>query len=103
MKKLWEHQIYSIEKYKDKPFFGLLFPTGTGKSLTATRIAEEKERPVLLIAPNALCKQWADELTEKGEDRITTKDWDVIVYTSKTKNTKKFKEDFSRLCEEVSC
>ena len=103
MKTLWEHQKYAVEKYKDKPFFGLLFPTGTGKSLTATRIAEEKERPVLIIAPNALCKQWADELNEKGEDRITTKDWDVIVCTSKTKHTKRFKEDFTRLCEDVSC
>lgn len=103
MKKLWEHQKYAVEKYKDKPFFGLLFPTGTGKSLTATRIAEEKERPVLIIAPNALCKQWADELTEKGEDRITTKDWNVVVCTSKTKNTKRFKEDFKKLCEDVSC
>ena len=103
MKKLWEHQKYAVEKYKDKPFFGLLFPTGTGKSLTATRIAEEKERPVLIIAPNALCKQWADELNEKGEDRITTKDWDVVVCTSKTKHTKKFKETFSKLCEDVSC
>ena len=103
MKKLWEHQKYAVEKYKDKPFFGLLFPTGTGKSLTATRIAEEKERPVLIIAPNALCKQWADELVEKGEDRITTKDWDVVVCTSKTKNTKRFKEDFKKLCEDVSC
>jgi len=103
MKKLWEHQKYAVEKYKDKPFFGLLFPTGTGKSLTATRIAEEKERPVLIIAPNALCKQWADELTEKGEDRITTKDWNIVVCTSKTKNTKRFKEDFKKLCEDVSC
>lgn len=103
MKKLWEHQKYAVEKYRNKPYFGLLFPTGTGKSLTATRIAEEKERPVLIIAPNALCKQWADELTEKGEDRITVKDWDVVVCTSKTKNTKKFKEDFKNLCEDVSC
>ena len=103
MKKLWEHQQYAIEKYKDKPYFGLLFPTGTGKSLTATRIAEEKDRPVLIIAPNALCKQWADELTSKEEDRITTKDWNIVVCTSKTKHTKKFKEDFEKLCEDVSC
>ena len=100
MKKLWAHQAYAIEKYKDKPYFGLIFDMGLGKTLTATRIAEEKERPVLIIAPNALCQQWADELTNKDEDRITTKDWEVLVCTSKTKNTKRFKEALEKLCEE---
>lgn len=100
MKTLWKHQKYAIEKYKDREYFGLIFDMGLGKTLTATRIAEEKERPVLIIAPNALCKQWADELTNKGEDRITTKDWEVCLCTSKTKNTKKFKESFAHLCKE---
>ena len=100
MKKLWNHQQYSIEKYKDRPFFGLLFDMGLGKTLTATRIAEEKDRPVLIIAPNALCQQWKDELTDTSEDRITTKDWNVLMCTSKTKNTKKFKEAFEELCFE---
>ena len=100
MKKLWAHQAYAIEKYKDKPYFGLIFDMGLGKTLTATRIAEEKERPVLIITPNALCQQWADELTNKDEDRITTKEWDVVVCTSKTKHTKRFKADLDKLCEE---
>lgn len=97
-KELWKHQKYAINKYKDRPFFGLLFNMGLGKSLTATRIAEAKERPVLIIAPNALCNQWKEELTNKKEDRITEKDWKVVVCTSKTKNKKKFKEDFNNLC-----
>lgn len=100
MKQLWNHQKYALNKYKDRGFFGLLLPTGTGKTLTATRIAEEKEKPVLIIAPNALCNQWAEELTKKDDERITTKDWNVVVCTSKTKNTKKFKESFKKLCEE---
>ena len=99
-KKLWNHQKYAIEKYKDRPFFGLLFDMGLGKTLTATRIAEEKECPVLIIAPNALCKQWEEELTDKREDRITTKDWNVLLCTSKTKNKKKFKEALDELCFE---
>lgn len=99
-KKPWAHQKYSIDKYKDRSFFGLLLPTGTGKTFTASRIAEEKDKPVLVIAPNALCKQWAEELTDKSEDRITTKDWHVVMCTSKTRNTKKFKEEFKKLCEE---
>ena len=100
-KKLWKHQQYSLDKYKNKESFGLLFPTGTGKTLTASRIAEAKDLPVLIIAPNALCKQWADELTNKDEEsRITEKDWNVLVCTSKTKNTKKFKDALEKLCEE---
>lgn len=99
-KKLWAHQKYAFDKYKDRESFGLLFPTGTGKTLTASRIAESKDLPVLIIAPNALCKQWADELTNKSEDRITEKDWEVVVCTSKSKHTKKFKEALEKLCEE---
>lgn len=93
--KLWNHQKYAIEKYKDRPFFGLLFDCGLGKTVTAIKIAEAKERPVLIIAPNVLCKQWAEEIEDKKE-----KDWTTIVCTSKTKNTKRFKEAFARLCLE---
>lgn len=97
---LWRHQSYALNKFKDRTFSGLLFPCGTGKTATATRIAEEKERPVLIIAPNALCQQWADELLNKDEDtRITTKDWCVVVCTSKTKKTAKFKRAFEELCK----
>ena len=98
MRTLWRHQSYALNKFKDRTFFGLLFPCGTGKTATATRIAEEKEKTVLIIAPNALCQQWADELLNKDEDtRITTKDWEVVVCTSKTKKTKKFRQSLDRL------
>ena len=90
--KLWNHQKYAIEKFKDRPFFGLLFDCGLGKTVTAIKIAEEKERPVLIIAPNVLCKQWAEEIADKGE-----KEWTTLVCTSKTKNTKRFKEAFEKL------
>lgn len=95
MTKLWNHQKYAIDKYKGKKFFGLLFDMGLGKTLTAIKLAEEKERPVLIIAPNALCQQWKDEI-----DKYKEKDWNVLVQTSKTKNTKKFKEALSELCFE---
>ena len=91
-KKLWKHQQYSIDKYKDRPFFGLLFSCGLGKTLTAIRIAEEKDRPVLIIAPNALCQQWKDEIEANKE-----KDWNVLICTSKTRHTKKFKEALEEL------
>ena len=94
-KKLWKHQQYSIDKYKDRPFFGLLFSCGLGKTLTTIRIAEEKDRPVLIIAPNALCQQWKDDIEANKE-----KDWNVLICTSKTRHTKKFKETFDQLCFE---
>lgn len=94
-KKLWKHQQYSIDKYKDRPFFGLLFSCGLGKTLTTIRIAEEKDRPVLIIAPNTLTAQWVEEIEKNKE-----KEWEVMLCTSKTKNTKKFKEAFQKFCEE---
>ena len=65
--KLWSHQQYAVDKYKDKPFFGLLFDMGLGKSLTAIKIAEAKDKPVLIIAPNALCAQWQEEIDKYKE------------------------------------
>ena len=94
-KKLWKHQQYSIDKYKDRPFFGLLFSCGLGKTLTTIRIAEEKDRPVLIIAPNTLAAQWVEEIEKNKE-----KEWEVMLCTSKTKNTKKFKEAFDQFCFE---
>lgn len=93
MNKLWKHQQYALEKYSKRKFFGLLFNMGLGKTLTAIRIAEEKDKPVLIIAPNALCEQWAEEIKDKGE-----KDWEVVVCTSKTKNRQYFKKAFDKLC-----
>ena len=94
-KKLWKHQRYAIDKYKNRPFFGLLFSCGLGKTLTTIRIAEEKDRPVLIIAPNTLAAQWVEEIEKNKE-----KEWEVMLCTSKTKNTKKFKEDFDQFCFE---
>lgn len=96
-RKLWKHQQYALDKYKDREYFGLLFPTGTGKTSTAIAIAEAKDMPVLIIAPNALCKQWEEELHKKDN---CNKDWEVLVCTSKTKNTKKFKDALEHLCGE---
>lgn len=90
MTKLWNHQKYALEKYKDREYFGLLFDMGLGKTLCAIKLAEEKERPVLVIAPNTLCQQWKDEI-----DKYKEKDWSVLVCTSKTKSTKKFKDEFA--------
>lgn len=95
---LWKHQKYAYEKYKDESSFGLLFDCGLGKTLTACRIAEAKDKPVLIIAPNAICKQWEEELKNRDEKtRISTKDWEVLLCTSKTKNTKRFRKALDNL------
>jgi DNA or RNA helicases of superfamily II len=91
--KLWKHQEYAVSKYKDREYFGLLFPCGTGKTLTAMRIAEAKDKPVLIIAPNALCQQWQEAIEKDGEA-----EWETVVCTSRTKNTKTFKKAFDKLC-----
>lgn len=93
-RELWKHQEYALEKYKDKDFFGLLFPCGTGKTVTAIAIAEAKDKPVLIIAPNAVCEQWEENLKDETQ---TEKEWEAVVCTSKTKKTKKFKSDFDKL------
>lgn len=96
MKPLWNHQKYALDKYKDRKFFGLLFPTGTGKTKTSIVIAEEKDKPVIIIAPNALCKQWEEEL--HNEDNCN-KYWDVLVCTSKERTKKSFQEKLDCFCE----
>lgn len=96
--KLWKHQEYAVKKFKDRPFFGLLFDCGLGKTVTAIKIAEAKDRPVLIIAPNVLCRQWKEEIEKYQEEP-----WETVVCTSKTKHTKKFRGDFEKLCEDVSC
>lgn len=91
---LWEHQKTAVEKYKDKEYFGLLFDMGLGKTITALKIAEAKEKDVLIIAPNALCEQWKTEIEKNKE-----KDIDTFVLTSKTKGKKSFEKDFKEfLC-----
>ena len=52
-KKLWNHQRYAIDKYKDRPFFGLLFYCGLGKTLIKIGLEEEKDRQVLKNARKA--------------------------------------------------
>lgn len=94
-RKLWQHQQYALDKYKGREFFGLLFDCGIGKSCSAISIAEEKERPVVIIAPNVLCEQWKEEIEKYKE-----KDWNIKVITSKTKKKKGFQEEFEDFCKE---
>ena len=87
----WVHQEIALARFKTKDFFGLLFDCGTGKTRTAIQIAEEKDMPVLVIAPNNLLTVWEDALKEHS-----IKETDYFLYNSKKKNTKKFKEQFAQ-------
>lgn len=71
---LWEHQKYFIEKiYNDhKKFAGARYvladPVGLGKTLqlavSAQLMALYGDKPVLIIVPKTLMKQWQDELND---------------------------------------
>lgn len=98
---LFSFQRKAVELFRDRPFFALLFRVGNGKTLTASRIAEEKNLPVLIIAPKALCRQWELELTSKDERRITTKDWEVLVVTADTRKKRDFPERFEKFLQGV--
>ena len=82
----WVHQELAVERFKNKEYFGLLFDCGTGKTRTAIKIAEEKDMPVLVIAPKNLTGQWADAIREHGE-----KEADILIVEASKRNTQKFK------------
>ena len=81
----WKHQIQAKKRFSPAKFFALLFDCGTGKTRTAIRIAEEKELPVLVIAPKNLCNQWRDQIKDLvGEEE------DVLVVRAAQLKTKRF-------------
>jgi superfamily II DNA or RNA helicase len=91
----WKHQDIALERYKGSEYFGLLFDCGTGKTRTTIKIAEAKELPVLIIAPNNLCKQWKEAIEEHGRGGDT-----VFVFQNDKKNTKKHQKAFDAFLEE---
>jgi superfamily II DNA or RNA helicase len=58
----------AFNRFKDKAFFCVNFACGLGKTLVASVISRHKQMPTIIIAPNALCEQWRDELIELGVD-----------------------------------
>lgn len=68
MKQLRSYQAEAVALFSNAAFFCLNFACGLGKTLTAGIIAQRKNLPTLIIAPNALCTQWRDELIELGVD-----------------------------------
>ena len=83
---LWEHQKYFIEKiFKEHrknngARYVLADPVGLGKTLqlgiSAQLMALYGDKPVLIIAPKSLMKQWQEELNELVN--IPTARWDGL-------------------------
>lgn len=66
----------------------------THNTTVATRIAQHKDKPTIIIAPDALCNQWKNALIEEGES-----EGDIFVITSKEKNKKDFKKKYDEFLE----
>lgn len=62
--KLFKHQQYAVDKYKNSAIIPLFLRPGAGKTLTSTAIAAQKFRQgdidaLFVVAPNGVDKQWA--------------------------------------------
>lgn len=93
---LAKHQKYALERYKDKSVIPLFWSVGAGKTLGATTIAMEMYvrgaiDAVLVIAPNGIDKQWANqELPTYFRDLPTINpDWDIQTMVYNNKKSKK--------------
>ena len=87
---LLKHQELAVRRYINKPYFGLLWDCGTGKTLGAFSIAKMKSLPTIIIAPKSLTKQWREKLIE--EFGVSEKD--VFVYDSSKMKTKKKQKEY---------
>lgn len=66
MLRLRKHQEEAVKRFKNRDIAMLAFDCGTGKTLTAIRLAAEKDRTTLIIAPKAIIRVWQQELLEDG-------------------------------------
>jgi ERCC4-related helicase len=95
-KTLWAHQALARQKYKDSPYFGLLFDCGIGKTLTALMIAQDKFTEngmnCLVIAPDNLLNQW--ERTIHDELEVPHTVFKVLPKSAQRKNYEKELDEF---------
>jgi superfamily II DNA or RNA helicase len=93
MKQLRSYQAEAVNIFSGTVFFCLNFACGLGKTLTAGIIAQRKKLPTLIIAPNALCEQWRDELIELGVDPS-----DIFIANApeEHKNTEAYAQKFNK-------
>jgi len=83
--KLYQHQQKIIDDNPDK--IGLFLGTGTGKTLTAIRLAEKKGLDTIVICPKSLQENWQNEL-----DKFSSSDIKFLIISKEN-----FKKDLKEL------
>jgi superfamily II DNA or RNA helicase len=92
--KLYKWQESAVARFARAAYFALVVDCGLGKTITAIRIALQKGRPVLVIAPgHSLCAQWREEILKAAGP-----DEDVWVHSraEETKGGERHREAFSK-------
>ncbi|MCL5071559.1 MAG: DEAD/DEAH box helicase family protein, partial [Actinobacteria bacterium] len=72
-KMLYSHQQKIIELNPHR--FLLAHATGTGKTITAIRLAEKNSDNALVICPKSIKKQWQEQIKRFGEKKIK---WQIL-------------------------
>lgn len=93
------YQNNAVERFTDMEGFGLLWGCGIGKTRTAIKIAEAKEKRglidgVLVIAPATLLNTWKQAISEHKETKS-----DVFVWNSAKVGTKTFQKQFKEFLQ----
>ena len=70
--KLYAHQQETVDKIKDLPYYALFFECGTGKTITSLAIMDyrktkHKNYRTLVICPNTIVENWADEVVKHSD------------------------------------
>ena len=94
------YQNKAIERFTDTEGFGLLWGCGVGKTRTAIKIAEAKEKKglidgVLIIAPATLLNTWKQAIREHSCDLSKS----VFVWNSAKAGTKTFQKQFKEFLQ----
>ena len=91
MKHLYNWQKKAVALFKNVSFGMLNICCGGGKTLAALQLAQEKELPVIIIAPgHHLCEQWVKALKEEDPEA------DIWVHNrpKETKEGQKYRDAF---------
>jgi len=93
-KEPYKWQLEARRRFKDAIAFMLNICCGGGKSLAATMIAQDKQMPVLIIAPKNLCEEtWRTELLENG---VAEEDIFVFDQPTYSKNKEAYERSFEQ-------